>query len=191
MGTRCRRAAKRGDGRTSMTRATFDSHASRSGKKYLSVSPPCTASAAAALCSATPSISLSMSAPSAPSPSDVAPSASVNLPKHAHRRCQCSKLAYQQNPEGPGGPRAPLGRLSSRQRAWRERGRVIWWGKHVGAILLELLCGGRAQRAGGSASTGCVALMGRWAHRSLPGTRHAAVCASLVPPGGSCAELWR
>ena len=44
-------------------------------------------------------------------------------------------------------PHAPLGRLSSRQRrAWRERRRVIWWGKHVGAILLELLCGG-AQRS--------------------------------------------
>ena len=48
---------------------------------------------------------------------------------------------------GQGGPHAPLGRLSSRQRrAWRERRRVIWWGKHVGAILLELLCGG-AQRS--------------------------------------------
>jgi hypothetical protein len=53
-----------------------------------------------------------------------------------------------QNPRGAAGPRAPLGRLSSRQRAWRECRRVIWRGKHVGAILLELLCGGRAQRSG-------------------------------------------
>ena len=63
---------------------------------------------------------------------------------------------------GEGGPHAPLGRLSSRQRrAWRERRRVIWWGKHVGAILLEFLCGGaerswisRHRRCGAHGSVG-------------------------------------